>query len=105
MSENIKKNILWAILIILLLASLVLASRVGDLAINKNLTVGDVTKLMTTFFVIALFVERTLEVFITAWRGQETTRRDNDAQAANQALAQNPADPALQQDAKNKKDL
>lgn len=103
MNENRKLKLLWVILGILLVGALALASKVGDLAINKGLSVGDVTKLLTTFFVLALFVERTLEVFITAWRGQETVKRENEIQAANQALAQNSTDSALQEAVKTQK--
>ena len=102
--DKMKLAVVWGILAVLLVGALVLATKVGDLSLNKSLAVGDVTKLLTTFFVLALFVERTLEVFITAWRGEETVKGEDDLQTAKQALAQNPADSALQAPVKTKTD-
>ena len=95
MDEKTKLAVVWVILAILLVGGLVLASKVGSLS-PKDLGVGDVTKLLTTFFVLALFVERTLEVFITAWRGGETVKRDDELQKVMKALAKNETDAALQ---------
>ncbi len=76
---------------------------VGHLTL-KPFGAGDVTKLLTTFFVLSLFVERTLEVFITAWRGGETVKRENELQAVKQAPVQDPADTTLQEKIKDKTD-
>lgn len=104
LSERAKLLVLWVILAILLVGGLVLASNVGNRSLNPKLGVGDVTALLTTFFVLALFVERTLEVFITVWRGKETTKRENELQTVKQALAQSPAESALQEPMKEKTD-
>jgi hypothetical protein len=104
MSERRKLGVLWVILAVLLVGGLVLASNVGNLSLNAKLGVGDVTALLTTFFVLALFVERTLEVFITAWRGEETVKRENELQTMKQALAQNPTESTLQEPVKTKTD-
>ena len=102
MTEKMNLIVVWMILAILLVGGLVLASNVGHLSLNKNLGAGDVTKLLATFFVLALFVERTLEVFITAWRGEKTVKGEDELQTAKQALAQNPADTTLQASVKDK---
>lgn len=96
MGEKKRLIVLWLTLAVLLVGGLVLAAKVGSLTL-KPFGPVDVTKVLTTFFVLALFVERTLEVFITAWRGDETAKRENNLQAAKDALAQNPADANLQE--------
>ena len=96
MEEKQKLIVVWVILVVLLLGGLVLASEVGHLSLKKDLGVGDVTKLLTTFFVLALFVERTLEVFITAWRGKGTANRENQLLTAKQVLVENPKEPVRQ---------
>jgi hypothetical protein len=68
---------LWTALGVVFLAALVLATKVGGLP-TKPFGLADVGKLLTTFFVLALFVERTLEVFITAWRGGPTAKAEHD---------------------------
>ncbi len=102
MNEKRDLIVVWVILTILLVGGLVLAWNVGHLSLNKELGVGDVTKLLATFFVLALFVERTLEVFITAWRGAETVKRADELQTEKQALERTPANATLQQSVKNK---
>jgi hypothetical protein len=103
MDEKRKLIVFWLILAVLLAGALFLASKVGPLKLQ---TFGptDVTKLLSTFFVLSLLVERTLEVFITAWRGEETVKRENELEAVKQALAQAPADTVLQGEMKSKKD-
>lgn len=104
MSERRRLTVTWVLLAILLVGGLVLASNIGFRSLNEKLGAGDVTVLLTTFFVLALFVERTLEVFITAWRGEETVHRENELQTAKQALAQSPTDSALQVSVKKQTD-
>jgi hypothetical protein len=79
--------VLWVLLAILLALAIPLAWGADSLQLKQDLAVGDVTRLLTTFFVLALFVERTLEVFITAWRGEETVKRENEIQAEKQKAA------------------
>jgi hypothetical protein len=103
MDEKRKLTILWLILLLLLAGGLVLGWKVDSLN-PTGFGPTDVTKLLTRFFVLALFVERTLEVFITAWRGEETVKRENDLKAAKESLVQSPPDPSLHDDIKTKKD-
>lgn len=103
MSEKLNRTALWLVLAVLVAAGLVLAWKVGYRT-QQPLGPEVVTKLLGTFFVLALFVERTLEVFITAWRGKETVTRENELQAAKEALAKNAADSTLQQAVKDKSD-
>ena len=96
MDEKNKLRFVWGILAILLVGGLVLASQVDKSLSLVPFGPADVTKVLTTFFVLALFVERTLEVFITAWRGEETVKREDELQTVKQALPQNPTESALQ---------
>ncbi len=80
---------LYVVLVTLSVGGLILASKVGSLS-PKNFELEVVTKLLTRFFVLGLFVERTLEVFVAAWRGKETARLEGDLQSKTQALASIP---------------
>jgi hypothetical protein len=53
----------------------------------REFQVADVLRLLTSLFTIALFVERSLEVFINTWRGPDAADLDSAVQAAEQALA------------------
>ena len=93
MDEKRKLTILWVVLAVLLIGGLVLGAKVGFLT-PKAFGAGDITKLLGRFFVLALFVERTLEVFITAWRGKETVQRENELKAAKESVLLSPPDPS-----------
>jgi hypothetical protein len=101
--KQITRLLFWGTLACLLVGALVLAYNVNNVEI-KPFASDRVGGLLTTLFVLALFVERTLEVFITAWRGKETVRGENNIQAGNQALARDPRDEQLQASAKEKVD-
>jgi hypothetical protein len=101
MEEKRKLRILWVVLAALLLGGLVLGAKVGFLT-PKAFGAGDITKLLGRFFVLALFVERTLEVFITAWRGKETVQRENELKAAKESVLLSPPDPSDPQVIKDK---
>lgn len=103
MDETRKLTIVWLILLLLLAGGLVLGWKVDSLN-PTGFGPTDVTKLLTRFFVLALFVERTLEVFITAWRGEETVKRENELRAVKESLVQSPPDPSLHDDVKTKAD-
>ena len=82
--DKTKLVIVWGFLVVLLVFGVVLGMQVGSLE-RKAVDVGDITQLLATFFVLALFVERTLEVFITAWRGKETVILEVTLQRAQKA--------------------
>ena len=73
-----------------------MAANVGQFSPVKDFAPSAVGQLLATFFVLALFVERTLEVFITAWRGEETVKRESEVAAVQAALVPDPANPALE---------
>jgi len=58
---------------------------------SKN--VGDYTNLLTPLFLIALFMERGLEVFMTVWRGAETSNKELSLRQAKAVKAVN--DPSI----------
>src|SRR5262245_21168121 len=95
MSEDRRLRIFWVILAILLGGGFLLATKVGAL-VTVEVTAASVTKLLTTFFVLALLVERTLEVFVSAWRDEDKTHLDNELKSLQAQLEKNPADPSLQ---------
>lgn len=103
MDHTRKLIFFWFILAVLLVGGLVLASKTGSFEQTK-FGAGDVLKLLGMFFVLALFVERTIEVFITAWRGEKTVQGQSDLEAAKQALAKQPADTSLQAAVKDRAD-
>ena len=71
--------------IVTLAASLVLAGITATLRM-KSVTLAAVTALLQTLFVVALFVERSLEVFIVAWRGPDEKARESDVRSAQRDL-------------------
>ena len=58
-------------------------------------SMGDFVQLVTPLFLVSLFIERALEVFVTSWRGEDTdkielaiaTTQDQMSKAKGQALA------------------
>ncbi|MFZ6030829.1 MAG: hypothetical protein ACOYYS_24245 [Chloroflexota bacterium] len=52
----------------------------------RPFTLGEVLELLTGLLMIALFMERALEVFITTWRGPGTTDRESKVKEAAQEL-------------------
>jgi hypothetical protein len=72
--------------VILLAAGLLLAAFTGALGM-KEVTLTRVRELLQALFVVALFVERSLEVFIIAWRGPESAARVSDARSAKREVA------------------
>jgi hypothetical protein len=94
--DKTKLAIVWGFLVVLLVFGVVLGMQVGSLEL-KPVSVGDITQLLATFFVLALFVERTLEVFITAWRGKETVIREKELHIAKRALAESVNEAARQE--------
>lgn len=49
-------------------------------------TAGEFVQLITPLFLVALFIERVLEVFISGWRGLETKRHKEDVTRKMEAL-------------------
>lgn len=84
MNEKRQLIALWLILVALLIGAMILGSKVGFLP-PKDFGAGEVTKLLGRFFVLALFVERTLEVFITAWRGEKTVKLEQELKIAKES--------------------
>ncbi|MCI0525859.1 MAG: hypothetical protein L0Y56_00195 [Nitrospira sp.] len=76
-----KKNTLLILLVVLIsLAILLPASLSPNLFILKPFGLNEVAQLLTFLILIALFLERALEVFITTWRGPEEEKIDNEIQ-------------------------
>lgn len=88
--------VLWGILALLLIIAVILGPKVVFLP-TKDFGIGDVTKLLGRFFVLALFVERTLEVFITAWRGEKTVKLEQALKNAKASLQSPPDQPVPQE--------
>jgi hypothetical protein len=65
----------------------------------KPVVAGDVLQLLMLLFVIALFLERALEVFINTWRGARSGTLDHNVQDAQQAVADLTAVPEAKRNA------
>jgi len=66
----------WAVLAAIVLL-LVIACLLGPEIIPfKDFSTDDVTRLITSAILVALFIERTTEVVLNAWRGTEKVRRE-----------------------------
>jgi hypothetical protein len=90
---------------VLLAFGIVLAVKTGALVFVKPFPRADAIGLLQTMFVVALFLERSLEVFINAWRGEGEAVAEEKLRAAKRGLAAAtlaagkplaPADPQLQ---------
>jgi hypothetical protein len=64
----------------------VLGARAAGLTLKPDLTVADVTKLLQTLSIIALLVERSIEVFLVAWRGAAAAEKEGAVLSARRVL-------------------
>ena len=72
--DNLRNQILPALFIIVLLV--LSAAFTPRWVTFRDFAVADVLRLLTSLFTIALFVERSLEVFINTWRGPDAADLD-----------------------------
>ncbi len=63
------------------------AARVTDLIRFTSFSAEEFVQLITPLFLTALFIERVLEVFISAWRAAETEKLERDLKAVKDALS------------------
>ncbi len=87
---NGRQNTQQIFLIIVFIAAplgLVLWLAPGSLAFG-DFDSNDIIRLITSLFLVALFMERALEVFITTWRGPTTDRLDHSIAKANEQIAE-----------------
>jgi len=72
-----KTSITW-FFILLILASAMVFSMHPEVITLADYTVSDYVELMTPFLLVALFIERALEVFLTVWRGPKSAEMEHD---------------------------
>lgn len=63
-------------------------------------TFPDLTPLLTQLAVVALFMERSIEVFLSAWRSSEADRLDNTIERLKSDLTKTPNDVQIQTELK-----
>jgi hypothetical protein len=72
----------WGLVVVLAASLLIVAVFTPGLIPFAPMTVTDVVNVITPLFLVALFIERGLEVFLTSWRAGESQRRADSNDAA-----------------------
>jgi hypothetical protein len=78
---------IFLVLILVFLLSMSFWLSPGSLAI-KIISATDVISMLSSFFLIALILERSLEVFITTWRAEEADKLDLEIQNLKDKISQ-----------------
>ncbi len=63
------------------------AARITDIVRFTSFSAGEFVQLMTPLFLVALFIERVVEVFISSWRAPQGEKLKRDAKEVKDALA------------------
>ena len=71
----------WGLVVVLVASLLAVAVFTPGLIPFAPITLTDVVNVITPLFLVALFIERGLEVFLTSWRAGESKRREDNKDA------------------------
>jgi hypothetical protein len=87
MPQNPIPKWVWVASGVFIVGAVVLGAWAVGLTIKPDLKVPDVTKMLQTLSIIALLVERSIEVFLVAWRGEGAAVLESTVRSARRELA------------------
>ena len=81
-SSRIERGVMIALILVTLASAVAVASTAPGLIRFWPFTAAEFAQLMAPLFVVSLFIERVLEVFLTSWRGVEAKSLETNAEVA-----------------------
>lgn len=77
---------IWVVAGVFILGGVLLGAWVAGLTLKPDLTVAQVVTMLQTLSIIALLVERSIEVFLVAWRGEGAAELESAVRSAKREL-------------------
>ena len=91
-----ERRVFWGLLLLLAAVAIIVALNRPPLIRFRPLEIEDFTSVIVPLFIVALFIERAVEVFVTSWRGADSETLEGKAKDKEKNGAEQPASPERQ---------
>ena len=91
-----ERRVFWGLLLLLTALAIIVATNRPPLIRFRPLEIEDFTSVIVPLFIVALFIERAVEVFLTSWRGADSEALEGKAKDKEKDGAEQPASPERQ---------